>query len=115
MAYNELLSIRIAEALMKINISFDEKKMFGGLAFMIKDKMCIGVMKDEILLRVMEEHYETLLEKNHVKPMAFTGRTMRGFLLLEEPAFHTDQDLIRWMDYALEFGEKGVLKSKKKK
>ena len=115
MAYNETLSLRIAEQLMDQKIPFEEKKMFGGIAFMINDKMCIGVLKDEIMLRVMDEHYESLLEINHVKPMEFTGRTMRGFLFIEEPAYHQDKALRRWIAYAQEFGEKGVVKSKKKK
>lgn len=115
MAYNELLGKRIYDQLMVWKVSFTEKKMFGGIAFMVNDKMCIGILKDEIMLRVMEEHYESSLEKNHVKPMEFTGRVMKGFLFIEEPAFKKPKEFEYWLKLGLEFGEKGVVKTKKKK
>jgi TfoX/Sxy family transcriptional regulator of competence genes len=58
--------------------------MFGGNAFMINDKMCVGITKDELMLRVLDTEYESLLEKNHVNPMNFTGETMKGFFLLKK-------------------------------
>ena len=115
MAYHEALADRIAEKLYELQINFREKKMFGGIAFMINDKMCIGVVKDEMMLRVTDNHYETLLEENHVNPMQFTGKTMKGFLFIELPAYKNDKDLLKWLNYGIEFGEKGIVKSKKKK
>lgn len=115
MAYNEELGNRIASKLLDLDIDFIEKKMFGGVAFMIQDKMCIGVSKDEIMLRVMEDKYESLLEENFVKPMQFTGRIMKGFLFIEEPAFEKDKDLLKWIELGIEFGKFGVVKTKKKK
>jgi TfoX/Sxy family transcriptional regulator of competence genes len=115
MAYNEQLGERIAEKLSSLNIAFEEKKMFGGIAFMIRDKMCIGVSKDMLMLRVMEDKYEAQLEKPHVEPMQFTGKTMKGFLFIHELAYKKDKDLLYWINLGLEFGEKGVLKVKKKK
>lgn len=114
MAYNEKIALRIASKLAANGINFVEKKMFGGIAFMINDKMCVGVVKDQMMLRVMEEHYDKLVEENHVHPMEFTGKTMRGFLFLDQEAFETDTDMDRWINYGLEFGEKGKVKSKKK-
>ena len=58
MSYNELVAERIAIKLYDLNIQFAEKKMFGGIAFMIQDKMCIGVVKEELMLRVLEEKYD---------------------------------------------------------
>ncbi len=115
MAYNVTLADRIAEKLYELEINFHEKKMFGGIAFMINDKMCIGVVKDEMMLRVMDNHYEKLMEENHVNPMQFTGKTMKGFLFIELPAYKNDKDLLKWLNYGIEFGEKGIVKSKKKK
>jgi TfoX/Sxy family transcriptional regulator of competence genes len=80
MPYNELLSIRITTILLENNFSFKEKKMFGGITFMINDKMCIGVMQDVIMLRVLPEFYDALLEENDVRPMDFTGRITAGFV-----------------------------------
>jgi TfoX/Sxy family transcriptional regulator of competence genes len=114
MAYNEQLASRIVEHLFLQKIEFTEKKMFGGIAFMINEKMCIGVMKNVIMLRVLENHYDMLLEENYVKPMEFTGKTMKGFLFIEEPAFAKDVDLNKWIVFAQEFGEKGIVKTKKK-
>jgi TfoX/Sxy family transcriptional regulator of competence genes len=114
MAYNEDIANRIASALIDKNIAFEEKKMFGGMAFMIQDKMCIGVVKDEIMLRVLDIHYDTLLEKEGFKPMLFTGKPMKGFLFIEEAAFKTIAGLNVLIDFAEEFGKLGVVKSKKK-
>lgn len=114
MSYNEKLGQRIHEQLNLWDVNFVEKKMFGGIAFMVKDKMCIGISKDEMMLRVMDEHYETSLEKNHVKPMEFTGKVMKGFLFIEEPAFKKQKDFEYWLKLGLEFGEKGFVKSKRK-
>lgn len=114
MAYNEALSLRVQKRLIELNIDFIEKKMFGGNAFMINDKMCIGILKDELMLRVLDVEYEILLERNHVNPMNFTGKTMIGFLLIEEEGYRKATDLNQWIDYGLEFAKFGVLKSKRK-
>ncbi|MBE0391734.1 TfoX/Sxy family transcriptional regulator of competence genes [Flavobacterium sp. 7E] len=115
MPYNELLSLRIEKILIEMNVDFKQKKMFGGNTFMVNDKMCFGIMQEEIMLRVMDEFYETLLEENHVKPMDFTKKIIKGFLFIEKEAFKTDNQLLRWINYGLDFSERGILKHKKKK
>jgi TfoX/Sxy family transcriptional regulator of competence genes len=115
MAYNEELSLRVQKHLFDLNVDFFEKKMFGGNTFMINDKMCIGIVKEELMLRVLDINYETLLEQNHVRPMNFTGKTMKGFLYIEEEGFKKETDLIQWINYGLEFAKFGILKTKKKK
>ncbi|MCW2118882.1 TfoX/Sxy family protein [Flavobacterium sp. 7A] len=115
MAYNELLALRIEKYLFEMQIDFIEKKMFGGISFMIADKMCIGVMKDEIMLRVMEEFSESLLEENHVKPMNFTGKSSNSFLFIEPEGFASETQLKRWIELAIDFGNRGHVKTKKKK
>jgi len=115
MSYNTALSLRIEKLLVQLNVNFTEKKMFGGNAFMINEKMCIGIVGDELMLRVLDEEYETLLEKNYVRPMDFTGRIMKGFVYIEEQALKTDNDLFQWIQYGLDFAERGIVKSKKKK
>lgn len=115
MPYNEEFSIRIKKMLIQLNVDFVDKKMFGGFAFMINDKMCVGIVNDKIMLRVMEDKYESLLEENGVEPMNFTGKIMKGLLFINPEAFRTDKELLHWINYGLEFAEKGVVKSKKKK
>lgn len=115
MAYNEDLALRVGTILVQKNVVFTEKKMFGGLAFMINDKMCVGIVKDELMLRVMEEISEFLSEENHVRPMNFIGKTMKGMFFIEPEGFITNAHLSRWIDYGLDFAARGVLKSRKKK
>jgi TfoX/Sxy family transcriptional regulator of competence genes len=115
MAYDEQLGVRIADVLSDLDISFTEKKMFGGLGFMINDKMCVGVIKSELMIRVLEDDFEKVLAMPHARPMDFVGRPMHGFLYINREGF-ANQDLLQgWIRLALEFAEKGVLKSKKKK
>ncbi|TRX35781.1 TfoX/Sxy family protein [Flavobacterium sp. ZT3R18] len=115
MAYNEILSLRVEKQLLQQNINFVAKKMFGGIAFMINDKMCIGIVKNELMLHVLDEEYEWLLEENHVRPMNFTGKIMKGFLFIEEEALQGEEKLLHWIKFGLDFAEKGIVKSKKKK
>lgn len=115
MAYNEQLGQRIAQILMDDAVEFSEKKMFGGLDFMLNDKMCFGVVKDELMLRVLDSRYDEVLSMHHARPMEFTGRPMTGFVFIENEGFATDGQLKRWLDMGLEFAEKGIVKSKKKK
>lgn len=114
MAYNQLLAKRISEGLLKEHIPFEEKKMFGGVAFMIQDKMCLGVTKDRLMLRVLDEKYEDTLRMDHVTPMEFTGRTAKGFVFVEEKGFSTAAALKKWIALGIEFGKLGKLKNKKK-
>lgn len=115
MAYNEVLSLRVEKQLLQQNINFVAKKMFGGIAFMINDKMCIGIVKNELMLHVLDEEYESLLEENQVRPMDFTGKVMKGFLFIEEEALTKEESLLHWVKFGLDFAEKGIVKSKKKK
>jgi TfoX/Sxy family transcriptional regulator of competence genes len=115
MAYDEVLSLRVDKQLLEQNINFVTKKMFGGIAFMINDKMCIGIVKNELMLHVLEEEYESLLEENHVRPMNFTEKVMKGFLFIEEEPLTKEESLLYWIKFGLDFAEKGIVKSKKKK
>jgi TfoX/Sxy family transcriptional regulator of competence genes len=115
MSFDEQLGQRIGLMFDKAGSDFSEKRMFGGLAFMIDDKMCIGVVKDEIMLRVLDDKYKDVLSRPNVREMDFAGRPMKGFVYIERPAFETDKQLNEWIDLAIEFGKLGVLKSKKRK
>jgi len=115
MAYNEILSTRIADKLRQSSIEFYEKKMFGGIAFMINEKMSIGVSKDYIMLRVLEDKFHDQFSKKGVKPMDFTGKPMHGFLFIEEDGYENDDDLDYWINLGIEFGKFGILKTKSKK
>lgn len=115
MAYNEQLARRINETLSELHVQFEEKKMFGGIAFMIKNKMCCGIVNDDLMVRVMEDQYETLLEEPHASEMNFTGRVMKGFIMVEPEGLKSTKQLTKWIQHGIEFGKRGVVKSKKKK
>jgi len=110
MAYNEFLADRIRQRLNRIG-KVEEKKMMGGLIFMVNEKMCVGVDRDKkknedrLMVRVGKLPYEQLLNKKGSKVMDFTGTVMRGFLFIEPDGFDTDVDLDFWLDRALEFNQ----------
>ncbi len=103
MAYNKLLSQRIADMLTQKHIIFEEKVMMGGWTTMVDDKMCVGVIKDDLMARVGREEYDHLLQTKLCRPMNFTGKEMRGYLLISEADLSAREDLEFWIDKCLEF------------
>lgn len=112
MAYNEFLSDRISQFFKEKGANFYEKKMFGGMCFMVNDKMCVGVVKDEVMARINPEFYEEALTKKGCSEMNFTGRPMKGYVFLNEDATDFDEDLHKWLQIALDFNP--LAKSSKK-
>lgn len=113
MAYNTFLADRIASFFSNKQIDFVEKKMFGGLCFMIDDKMCVGIVKDEVMARINPAIYEKSLEKTGCNAMNFTGRPMKGFVFLSDEAIDFDKDLHYWLQLALDYNP--VAKKSKKR
>jgi len=113
MAYNEYLADRITRILTDKQVKFYEKKMFGGLCYMVNEKMCVGIIKDELMVRIGEEKYTKALKMKGCKEMNFTGRPMKGFVYLEPEAIDLENDLEYWLQLALDFNPKA--KSSKKK
>ncbi len=103
MAYNEFLADRISQMLTDKRVNFFEKKMFGGLCFMVDDKMCLGVIKNEVMARIGIEKYEGALKKEGCNEMNFTGRPMKGYVFLTDDAIDLDNDLEYWIQLALDF------------
>ncbi|MGI9531409.1 TfoX/Sxy family protein [Lutimonas sp.] len=108
MAFSEYLADRVRQRLFKRG-QVVEKKMMGGLIFMVNDKMCIGVdidkksNTDRLMVRVGKLPYENLLKKDGSRPMDFTGSVMRGFLFIDPEGFDKEEDLDFWVAKALEF------------
>lgn len=113
MAYDEYLQERIESVLNAKGVRFEAKKMMGGLCYMIDDKMCIGIVKNELMARVGEEQYAELVQRNGAKPMDFTKRPMKGYLFIEPEGIDFDSDLEFWIDQCLLFNP--LAKSSKKK
>ena len=79
MAYNERLAERVRQTLAD-RAGISERKMFGGIAFLLDGKMCVGVLNDELMVRSGTERYAEALKKTHARPMDFTGRVMTGMV-----------------------------------
>jgi TfoX/Sxy family transcriptional regulator of competence genes len=102
MAYSERLASRIREILAESEDA-DERKMFGGLAFMVNGHMTCGVIRDDLMLRLGADRAEQALEEPHVRPMDFTGRPMKGYVYVATPGLRTEARLRRWLELAREF------------
>jgi len=114
MAFDELLADRIRMILKDKNIFNSEKKMMGGLALMVDNKMCVGVVKNKMMTRVDPDIYEDVITKEGCRPMDFTGRPMKGWIFLEPEGIDLDDDLSYWVELALEYNPKAKSSKKKK-
>lgn len=114
MAYDELFADRIRKQLAEKKAGFYEKKMFGGLCFMVDDKMCLGIIKNKLMVRIDPEDQEQFLAEENVRQMDFTHRPMNGFLYVEPEGTDLDEDLEKWVDRCLSFNPKANSSKKKK-
>ena len=114
MAYDEKLADRVREIIADTHKNIEEKKMFGGLCFMVNDKMCIGVEQERLMLRIDPEKYNEVIEKEGCRPMDFTGKPMKGFVFVDKNVLQTKKQLHYWIDLALQYN-KIARPSKKKK
>jgi TfoX/Sxy family transcriptional regulator of competence genes len=106
MAYDELLEDRIRRILQEKNIHYTSRKMMGGLTFMVDEKMCVGIVKNALTARIDPEKYEEALARESCREMDFTGRPMKGFVIIEPSGIDLDEDLEYWIGLALEFNPK---------
>jgi TfoX/Sxy family transcriptional regulator of competence genes len=113
MAYNEKLADRIREVLVDVP-KVEEKLMFGGACFMVDGKMCVGVIKDEMMCRIDPLLEEVVLEKNGCRPMDFTGRPMKGYVYISEEGMKTQKAFDSWINLCLDFNSKATPSKKKK-
>ncbi len=113
MAYNEKLADRTREIISLTHKKVEEKRMFGGLCFMVNDKMCVGVEKERLMIRLDPAKYDEVIEKEGCKPMDFTGRVMKGYVFVDIAALNTNKKLGYWINFALEYNK--VAKASKKK
>ena len=114
MAYNETLAQRVREALAS-QPRMEEKKMMGGLTFMVNDKMCVGILQDDLMARIDPQIYETALRKKGGREMDFTGKSMKGFVFISPEGTRRKEDLDYWIGLALEFNKKAKASKKRKK
>jgi TfoX/Sxy family transcriptional regulator of competence genes len=113
MAYNEKLADRVREIIALTHKKVEEKKMFGGLCFMVNDKMCVGVETERLMVRLDPAKYEEAMEKDGAKPMNFTGKIMKGYVFVDIDVLKSKKELNYWVGLALEYNK--IAKSSKKK
>jgi TfoX/Sxy family transcriptional regulator of competence genes len=102
MAYDEGLAQRIRE-LLDEQPGLSEKRMFGGLAFLVGGNMAVGIVKDELMVRVGPAAHAAALAEPHVRPMDFAKRPMRGFVFVAPPGFEEDAGLSCWVERGVRF------------
>ena len=115
MAYNEKLANLTREIIAMTHRNVTEKAMFGGLCFMVNEKMCVGVEKERLMIRLDPTIYEEVLEKEGCRPMDFTGRIMKGYVFVDAAVLTTRKKLDYWIQLALEYNKIAKLSAKKKK
>lgn len=96
MSFDEGLAERLREMLAS-DQNTSEKKMFGGLAFMSRGYMFIGITGDTLMARVGSKNYDKALSQPHVRVMDFTGKPMKGYVFVDPAGFESDSDLAKWL------------------
>src|SRR5687768_16269669 len=96
MAYDETLAQRVRWLLVEQE-ELRERKMFGGLAFMLRGNMCCGIVGDELMVRVGPEQYGAALAQSHARMIDFTGRPMTGLVMVTAEGLGSDEHLAAWV------------------
>ena len=114
MAYNEKLADRVREIIALTHKNVREKKMFGGLCFMVNDKMCVGVETERLMVRFDPARTEEVMSKEGASPMDFTHKVMRGFAFVDINALNSKKKLEYWIDLALDYNKHAKASKKRK-
>ena len=114
MAYNQKLALRIRECLAEIP-NVEEKEMMGGLTFMVNDKMCVGIIKDEMMCRIDPELHDMAITKKGCRTMDFTKRPMKGYVMIDNAGMTTQKQFDYWISLCLDFNTKAKSSKKRKK
>lgn len=121
MAYDEYQAERISQYFDAKKVNYYTKRMFGGICYMVEDKMCVGAMfhkksnQDFLMIRIGQEAYEANIDHLGFQPMDFTGRPMKGYAFVTPEGYDSDEDLQFCLDLALAFNPLAPLHKKKRK
>ena len=102
MVFSEALAERVRQALARRK-NVEEKKMFGGVCFLLNGNLLVGVWKDSLCVRLGPEQAEKALPEAHVKEFDITGRPMKGWVLVEPEGVEDDDQLKGWIQRAVKF------------
>ena len=104
MPYDEGLAQRIREQVEAIP-GVSEMKAFGGLSFLINGNMSVGVIKEDLIVRVGPEKFEEAVASPHARPFDMTGKPLKGWILVAPQGYAEDQDLDRWIEQGVAFAQ----------
>jgi len=115
MAFDEELGDRVRDLFEQKGVRYEAKRMMGGLVFMVEGKMCVGIVAELLMVRLDPAIYEESLTKPGCMAMEFTGRPMRGFVLVSPEAIEKKSAFAYWVKLALEFNPRAVATKKPKR
>jgi len=113
MAYDSTLADRVTDLFQALRVSFETKSMMGGLCFMVDGKMCVGVEKTRLMVRLDPAIEAAALSRPGCQPMDFTGRPMKGYVFVHPEGYESEADLRYWLDLALAFNPRSIASRKK--
>jgi TfoX/Sxy family transcriptional regulator of competence genes len=111
MAYDEVLVNRVRAALGKAR-RIEEKKMFGGILFMVRGKMCVSVGKDRLMCRIDPAIHDAAVQREGCRAVVMRGRSLRGYVHVEREAVKTKRGLDYWVALALDYNGRAPKKSR---
>lgn len=114
MAYSEYLADRVRNTLRENRVAFAEKKMFGGLCFFVDEKMCTGVFKEDLMIRIDPADETQYLTNDNCRMMDEDSHSMKGFLMINPDGTDMDEDLDKWIKRCLEFNPRARASKKKR-
>lgn len=115
MAYDPYTIERIERILQEKSVNYSRKNMFGGVAFMVDDKMCFGLASENLMCRVGPDQEADALASIGTRPMDFTGRPMKGYVFVSPEGYDTENQLETWIDRCLAFNPLAKASKKKQK
>lgn len=121
MAFDAYLAERIRIYFNEKQLNFYEKKMMGGLVFMLNDKMCCGIHFDKkrkcdlLMARVGEKAAHEHNNRKGCHPMEFTGRPMKGYVSIDPEGFDLEEDLVFWLNHCIAYNPEATIAKKRKK
>ena len=121
MAYDEFAADRIRQVFQDKRVAYEEKKMIGGMCFMVDGKMCVGTHIDKksgqnlLMARIGEHAVEEAMKQDGCLLMDFTGRPMKGYVFVNPDGTDMDADLASWIQLAMDFNPLAKASKKRKK
>lgn len=113
--YDPVLEQRVAARLEAAGAAFETKRMFGGICFLVDEKMCVGIVDEALMVRFDPALNDEIMARGDVREMDFTKRTMRGFAFVDGEHINNDGRLSYWIELALEYNPRAKRSVKKEK